>query len=112
MADSQHTGQPAGVTQAKRDSYLRHVQVHMELLYDALTGQDFGCGLGQDDREEIDRCLFEIWKIAWAAELEVVNPRPAPGAPSADGERRMASGERSSDGGKVIAFRPRHPGRA
>jgi hypothetical protein len=93
MADSQHTGQPAGVTQTKRDSYLRYVQIHMELLQDALTGQDFGCGLGQDDREEIERHLLEIWNIAWTARLVVVDPRPA--APYS---------------AKVIPFRPRLAG--
>jgi hypothetical protein len=88
MADSQHTGQPAGVTQAKRSSYLRHVQIHMELLQDALTGQDFGCGAGQGDREKIERHLLEIWEIAYDAKLEAVAPRPA----------RIQSG-------KVIPFR-------
>jgi hypothetical protein len=110
MADSQHTERPAAVTPAKRDSYLRYVQIHLELLHDSLAGQDFGCGLGQWDREEIDRHLLEIWNIAWAAKLEVVDPRPAPDAPSGDGGRRMADGGRSSDGGKVIPFRPRLAG--
>jgi hypothetical protein len=93
MADSQQVELPAAVTQAKRDSYLRHVQIHMELLYDALTGQDFGCGAGQGDREEIDRHLFEIWKIACDAKLVVVDPRPG-----------------KTQSGKVIPFRPRLAG--
>jgi len=93
MADSQHTGHPAGVTQAKRDSYLRYVQIHMELLQDALSGQDFGCGLGQDDRQEIERHLLEIWNIAWTAQLVVVEPRPA-----------------TPQSAKVIPFRPRLAG--
>ena len=100
MADSQHTGQPASVTPAKRDSYLRYVQIHMELLQDALAGQDFGCGLGQDHRVEIDRHLLEIWNIAWTARLEAVDPQPAPGSPSGD----AAAAARSA---KVIPFRPR-----
>ena len=93
MADSQHTERPAGVTPAKRDSYLRYVQIHMELLQDSLTGQDFGCGLAQGDFEAIDKLLLEIWKIARDAKLEVVEPRPTP-VPSA----------------KVIPFRPRLAG--
>jgi hypothetical protein len=90
MADSQHAGRPVAVTPAKRDSYLRHVQIHMELLQDALSGQDFGCGPGQGHLEEIDRRLLEIWNIACAAKLVVVDPRP--------GKTRS---------GKVIPFRPR-----
>jgi hypothetical protein len=96
MADSQHTECPAVVSRVKRASYLRHVQIHMELLYDALTGQDFACGVGQGDRGEIDRHLFEIWKIACDAKLVVVDPRPALDAPSADAQSA-----------KVIPFRPR-----
>ena len=78
MADSQHTERPVGVTQAKRDSYLRYVQIHIELLQDALTGQDFGCGVGLGDLEAIDKHLLEVRKIACAAKLGVVEPRPAP----------------------------------
>jgi hypothetical protein len=90
MADKQQTGRPAAVTQAKRDSYLRYVQIHMELLQDSLAGQDFGCGLEPGDRQEIERHLLEIWNITWTAKLEVVEPRPAP-----------------VQSGKVIPFRPR-----
>jgi hypothetical protein len=90
MANSQNTGKPAGVTPAKRDSYLRYLQIHIELLQDSLTGQDFGCGVGQGDLEAIDKHLVEVRKIACAAKLEVVEPRPAP-----------------VQSGKVIPFRPR-----
>jgi hypothetical protein len=90
MADSQQVERPAGVTQAKRSSYLRHVQIHLELLQDSLAGEHLGCGVGQGDREEIERRLLEIREIAWAAELAVVAVRPAP-PPSA----------------QVIPFRPR-----
>jgi hypothetical protein len=94
MADSQHTVRPAGVTQLKRASYLRHVQIHMELLRESLTGEHFGCGVGEIDREAIDRHLLEIWGIASAAQLErveVAPPADADPAPSA----------------QVIPFRPR-----
>ena len=93
MADSQNTGRPAGVTPAKRDSYLRYVQIHIELLQDALTGQDFGCGIGPGDLEAIDKRLLELWKITCAARLAVVEPRPAP-----------------VQSAKVLPFRPRKSG--
>jgi hypothetical protein len=87
MADRQHTERPAGVTQAKRDSYLRYLQIHMELLQDALTGQDFGCGVGQGDLEAINKHLLEISKLIRAAKLEHVeiaqpadNANPPPSA--------------------------------
>ena len=102
MADSQHSERPAAVTPAKRDSYLRYVQIHMELLRGSLTGQDFGCGVAQRDLEAIDKHLLEIWKIACAAEVVAVDPRPAPDAPSGD-----AAATRSA---KVIPFRPRLAG--
>ena len=103
MADSQQVERPAAVTQAKRSSYLRHVRIHMELLQDSLMGAEFGCGLGQGDRDEIERHLRDIWSIAWAAELAVVDRRPAPpgdGAAPAPG----------AQGGKVLPFRPRLAG--
>src|SRR5512134_1092064 len=59
MADSQQVDRPAAVTQAKRDSYLRHVRIHIELLQDSLTGREFGCGVGQGDREEIEKRLLD-----------------------------------------------------
>jgi hypothetical protein len=93
MADSQHGKRPAAVTPAKRDSYLRYVQIHMEVLQDSLTGQDYGCGVAQRDLESIDKHLREIWKIACAATLEVVEPRPA-----------------LVESAKVIPFRPRLAG--
>jgi hypothetical protein len=96
MADSQQVERPVAVTQAKRSSYLRHVLIHMELLHDSLAGQDFGCSVGQKDREAIDRHLQEIWTIACDAKLVVVDPRPAPEAPT--------------QSGKVIPFRPRKSG--
>jgi len=102
MVDSQHGERPAAVTPAKRDSYLRYVQIHMELLQDSLTGQDYGCGVAQRDLEAIDEHLLEIWKIACAAKLEVVDARPAPGAPSA--------GAPAAQSAKVIPFRPRLAG--
>ena len=103
MADSQQVERPVAVTQAKRNSYLRHVQIHMELLQDSLTGDHTGCALGQGDREEIDKRLLDIWNIACAAQLAVVDPRPAPGAPSGDG----APAAPGTQGGNVIPFRPR-----
>ncbi|MGH9723103.1 MAG: hypothetical protein ACRD8O_23070 [Bryobacteraceae bacterium] len=93
MADSQHAELSAVVTQAKRDSYLRHVQIHMELLRDSLTGREFGCGVGQAECEAIEKHLLDIWNIAWAAQIAVVDRPPAPSAPSADGGWRMANGE-------------------
>ena len=106
MADSQQVELPAVVTQAKRNSYLRHVQIHMELLQDSLTGDHTGCALGQGDREEIEKHLLGIWKIACAAQLAVADPRPAPGAPSGNGPTAAPG----SQGGKVIPFRPRLAG--
>jgi hypothetical protein len=105
MADSQQIEQPAAVTSAKRNSFLRHVQIHMDLLQDSLTGKDFGCGVGEGegDREKIDRHLQEIWRIVWAAKLIVVDPRPAPSAPSGDDAPKARSNQNS----KVIPFRPR-----
>ena len=96
MADSQHIERPAVVTAAKRNSYLRYVQIHMELLQDSLTGQDFGCGVAQSDVEAIDKHLLEIWRIACAAKLEVVKPRPEAAA--------------AAQSAKVIPFRPRLAG--
>jgi hypothetical protein len=93
MADSQHSERPAAVTPAKRDSYLRYVQIHMEVLQDSLIGQDYGCGVPQRHLEAIDKHLLEIWKIACAAKLEVVDPQPAP-----------------IESAKVIPFRPRLAG--
>jgi hypothetical protein len=106
MADSQQVERPAAVTQAKRASYLRHVRIHMELLQDSLAGGEFGCGVGQGDREEIEKRLLDIWSIACAAELAVVDRRPAPGAPSGDG----AAAAPGAQGGRVIPFRPRLAG--
>ena len=40
MADSKNAGRPAVVTAAKRNSFLRHVQIHMELLQDSLAGDE------------------------------------------------------------------------
>lgn len=77
MADSQQVDRPAAVTQAKRDSYLRHVRIHIELLQDSLTGREFGCGVGQGDREEIEKRLLDILNIARGAELAVVDVRSA-----------------------------------
>ena len=101
MADNQQVERLAVVTQAKRNSYLRHVQIHMELLQNSLTGGEFGCGVGQGEREEIDRHLFEIWKIACAAKLAVVDP--VPGTPSGEGVTPAPG----TQGGNVIPFRPR-----
>ena len=103
MADSEQVARPAAVTQAKRSSYLRHIRIHMELLHDSLAGREFGCGVGQDDREEIDRRLLEIWNIASAAELATVDPRPAPPAPSGE----SATSTPAARDGKVIPFRAR-----
>ena len=103
MADSQHVERPVVVTQAKRDSYLRHVRVHMELLQDSLTGKQFGVDVGQKDREEIEKLLVDVWNIAWAAQLAAVDQRPAAGAPSGESVT-AAPGAR---GGNVIPFRPR-----
>jgi hypothetical protein len=100
MANSQNTEKPAAVTQAKRDSYLRYVQIHIELLQDSFAGHDFGCGVGQEDRAEIDRHLVEIWGIACDAKLVVVDPRPAPSGDDSAAARKNQSG-------KVIPFRPR-----
>ena len=100
MADNQQVERPDAVTQAKRDSYLRHVRIHIELLQGSLTGREFGCGMGQGDREEIEKRLLDIWKIASAAQLAVVERQPAPsgdGAPAAP----------SNQGRNVIPFRPR-----
>jgi hypothetical protein len=71
----------------------------MDLLQDSLAGQDFGCGPGQRDLEEIHRHLLEIWNIASAVKLEVIDPRPAPDAPSGDAATAQSA--------KVIPFRPR-----
>jgi hypothetical protein len=103
MADSRQVEQPAAVTSAKRNSFLRHVQIHMDLLQDSLTGKDFGCGIGEGegDREKIDRHLQEIWRIVWAAKLVVVDPRPAPGTPSGD----APATPRTTQSGNVIPFR-------
>ena len=103
MADNQQVERPDAVTQAKRDSYLRHVRIHIELLQDSLTGREFGCGMGQGDREEIEKRLLDIWKIASAAQLAVVERQTAPsgdGAPAAPG----------TQGRNVIPFRPRLAG--
>jgi len=103
MADNQQVERPEAVTQAKRDSYLRHVRIHVELLQDSLSGREFGCGVGQGDREEIEKRLLDILNIARAAKLAIVERRPAPsgdGAPTAPG----------SQGGNVIPFRPRLAG--
>ena len=103
MADNQQVERPAAVTQAKRDSYLRHVRIHIELLQDSLTGREFGCGVEPGDREEIEKRLLDIWKIASAAQLAVVERQPAPsgdGAPAAP----------SNQGRNVIPFRPRLAG--
>jgi hypothetical protein len=102
MADSQHTERPVVVTRAKRDSYLRHVRIHMELLQDSLAGDHLGCGVGQGDREEIDKHLLDIWNIVWAARLAVVDRQPPSGATSDD-----AAAAPGAPGGKVIPFRPR-----
>jgi hypothetical protein len=75
MADSQNAGRP--VTAAKRNSFLRHVQIHIELLQDSLAGDEFGCGLAQADWDKIEKRLLEIWDTALAAELAVIEPRPA-----------------------------------
>src|SRR5215510_6974454 len=77
MADSQHTESPAVVSRIKRASYLRHVQIHLELLQNSLAGGHFGCGVGQGDRAEIEKRLLEIWHITEAAQLAVVDVRPA-----------------------------------
>ena len=103
MADNQQVERPAAVTQAKRNSYLRHVRIHIELLQGSLSGREFGCGVGQGDREEIEKRLLDIWSIARAAQLAIVERRPAPsgdGAPAAPG----------AQGGNVIPFRPRLAG--
>jgi hypothetical protein len=100
MADSQHIERPAAVTAAKRNSYLRYVQIHMELLQDALTGQDYGCGVAQRDLEAIDKHLLEIWRIVCAARVEVVDPRPAPSGDAAS----------TAKSAKVIPFRARLAG--
>jgi len=103
MADNQQVERPAAVTQAKHDSYLRHVRIHIELLQGSLSGREFGCGVGQGDREEIEKRLLDIWKIASAAQLAVVERQPAPsgdGAPAAP----------SNQGRNVIPFRPRLAG--
>ena len=100
MADNQQFERPAAVTQAKRDSYLRHVRIHVELLQDSLSGREFGCGVGQGDRDEIEKRLLDILNIARAAQLAIVERRPAPsgdGAPAAP----------SNQGRNVIPFRPR-----
>jgi hypothetical protein len=106
MADSQHSERPVVVSRAKRDSYLHHVRIHMELLQDSLAGDNFGCGVGQGDRDEIDKHLLEIWNIASAVKLVVVDDRPAPAAPSADN----VTAAPGAPGGKVIPFRPRLAG--
>lgn len=106
MADNQQVERPAAVTQAKRDSYLRHVRIHIELLLDSLSGREFGCGVGQGDHEEIEKRLLDIWNIAWAAQLALVERRHAPGAPSGDG----APTAPGAQGGNVIPFRPRLAG--
>lgn len=94
MADSQQVERPAVVSQAKRNSYLRHVQIHIELLQDSLQGREFGCGAGQGDRDAIEQHLLEMWNIISAAELAVVDLRPP----------RSGRGGQS---GKVIPLRPR-----
>lgn len=103
MADNQQVDRPAAVTQAKRDSYLRHVRIHIELLRDSLAGREFGCGVGQGDREEVERRLLDILNIACAAELAIVERLPAPGAPPGDG----ATPAPNAQGGNVIPFRLR-----
>ena len=97
MAESRHTAHPAVITAMKRDSYLRHVRIHMELLHDSLTGKHFGCGVGERDREEIDKRLLEIWSIAAAAKLEHVEV-----APSADATPPASA--------KILPFRLRFVG--
>ena len=77
MVDNQQVDRPAAVTQAKRDSYLRHVRIHIELLQDSLAGREFGCGVGLGDRDEIEKRLLDIWNIALGAELAVLDVRPA-----------------------------------
>ena len=103
MADNQQVERPAAVTQAKHDSYLRHVRIHIELLQGSLSGREFGCGVGQGDREEIEKRLLDIWSIARAAQLAAVDRPPGPGAPSGDG----APAAPSNQGRNVIPFRPR-----
>jgi hypothetical protein len=103
MADSQKVELPVAVTQAKRNSYLRHVQIHMELLENSLAGDHTGCALGEGDREEIEKHLLGIWNIAWGAQLAVAVRRPAP---SGDGPTAAPG----SQGGKVIPLRPRRTG--
>ena len=105
MADSQHTDRPAVVSRVKRASYLRHVQIHIELLQDALSGERFGCGVAQRDREEIDRRLLEIRNMAEAVLLIPVDARPAARVTSDD-----APAAPGPQGGKVIPFRPRLAG--
>ena len=105
MADSQQVELPV-VTQAKRNSYLRHVQIHMDLLRDSLAGEHVGCGIGQGDRDEIEQRLLDIWHVAWAAQLAPVDRRPAPDAPSGEG----ATAAPGAQGGNVIPFRPRLAG--
>ena len=103
MADNQQFERPAAVTQAKRNSYLRHVRIHIELLQGSLSGREFGCGVGQGDREEIEKRLLDILNIARAAKLAIVERLPAlsrDGAPAAPG----------TQGGNVIPFRPRLAG--
>ena len=106
MADSQQVERLAVVSRIKRASYLRHVQIHLELLRDSLAGDNFGCGVGQGERDEIDKHLLEIWNIASTVKLVVVDGRPAPAAPSADN----ATAAPGAQGGKVIPFRPRLAG--
>jgi len=103
MADNQQVERPDAVTQAKRDSYLRHVRIHIELLQDSLTGREFGCGVEPGDREEIEKRLLDIWNIACAAQLAVADRRPAPANPSGDG----APAAPGTQGRNVIPFRPR-----
>jgi hypothetical protein len=98
MADSQHTEFPAVVSRVKRASYLRHVQIHIELLQDALAGERFGCGVAQRDREEIDKRLLEIRSIAETALLASVDTRPA------------AEDSTPPPSAQVIPFRPRAAG--
>lgn len=80
MADSKNAGRPAVVTAAKRNSFLRHVQIHMELLQDSLAGDEFGCGLSQADWDKIEKRLLEIWDTALTAELTVTEHQPTPAA--------------------------------